>query len=363
VGEPRLSSWVRREDMEWLNYQHLYYFSVIAREGGLAPAARRLRLTHSTLSAQLRALEAHFGAQLFDRRGKRLVLTRFGVDAARYADDIFRLGRELNDVAQDLTRSRRPLRVGVVPSLPETLVHHLLAPGIQDRQTASVEVVQQSLGALIESLSAGRLDLALSDELPVCVLQSRVQARVLGASGISLYASRHIASSLDGSFPEFLEQQPFILPPTSVVLRRSLDAWLVRNQVQIRLRAEVETPSLLRILGAAGRGIFPVPAVLRREIELLRDVEELGACEGIIERYYLLSIEHRLEHPALDRIIDGARRSTTFALATSRQPGGKALVPELFARPDDDDTDATTTRSVENAAGQSSGGLPYDMVE
>src|SRR3954447_23032124 len=101
------------QSMEWLNYHHLFYFSAIAQEGGLAAAARKLRLTHSTLSAQLRALEEHFGAKLFERRGKRLVLTPFGSHAVNYAEDIFRLGRELNDVARgELSPGRLALRVG-----------------------------------------------------------------------------------------------------------------------------------------------------------------------------------------------------------------------------------------------------------
>jgi LysR family transcriptional activator of nhaA len=295
--------------MEWLNYHHLYYFSVIAREGGLAAAARRLRLTHSTLSAQLRTLETHFGTKLFERRGKRLVLTPFGADAVAYAEDIFRLGRELNDVARgQLSSGRRALRVGVLPSFPKTLVHHLLIPAIQDQQAGPVQVVQQSLGALVDSLTAGRLHLALSDELPASVPRSRVQAHVLGATKILLYATSGIGGSLVGSFPASLEQQPFVLPPTSVPLRRSLDAWLVRKKVQIRLRAEVEDAGLLRVFGSAGQGIFPVRAALRAEVEDLHDVDHVGTCDGILERYYLLATEHRSAHPALGDIVEGARR-------------------------------------------------------
>jgi LysR family transcriptional activator of nhaA len=295
--------------MEWLNYHHLYYFSVIAREGGLAAAARKLRLTHSTLSAQLRALEQHFGTKLFERRGKRLVLTPFGRDAASYAEDIFRLGSELNDVARGhVSPGRGALRVGVLAGLPRTLVHHLLGPALDEDLVGSVQVVQQSLPLLLEALSAGRLHIALSDEIPVSVPRSSVHAQVLGATKIFLYASAGIAGALDGSFPSALDNQPFVLPPSSVVLRRSLDAWFVRKKLHVQLRAEVEDAGLLRVFGGAGRGIFPVRAALRAEIEDLHDVEELGACDGILERYYLLSTAHRLEHPAIPAIVAGAKR-------------------------------------------------------
>ncbi|HTV21025.1 MAG TPA: LysR family transcriptional regulator [Polyangiaceae bacterium] len=309
--------------MEWLNYHHLYYFSVIAREGGLAAAARRLRLTHSTLSAQLRALEQHFGTKLFERRGKRLVLTPFGRDAASYADDIFRLGSELNDVARGhVSPGRRALRVGVVAGLPKTLVHHLLGPALDDEHVASVQVVQQSLAQLLEALIAGRLHLALTDEIPVGVPRATVHAQVLGATKIFLYATAAIAASLESSFPAALDQQPFVLPPSSVALRRSLDAWLVRKKLHVHLRAEVEDAGLLRVFGGAGRGIFPVRAALRAEVEDLHDVEQLGACDGILERYYLLSTAHRLEHPAITAIVAGAKRGLHAARTTRARGSG-----------------------------------------
>jgi LysR family transcriptional activator of nhaA len=295
--------------MEWLNYHHLYYFSVIAREGGLAAAARKLRLTHSTLSAQLRALEAHFGAKLFERRGKRLVLTSFGRDAVSYAEDIFRLGSELNDVARGhVSPGRRALQVGVVAGLPKTLVHHLLGPALDDQHVASVQVAQQSLPLLVDALIAGRLHLAIADEIPSTMARSTIHAQVLGATKIFLYATPGIAGALDRPFPAALDQQPFVLPPSSVPLRRSLDAWFVRKKVHVQLRAEVEDAGLLRVFGGAGRGIFPVRAALRAEVEDLHDVEELGACDGVLERYYLLSTPHRLEHPAITAIVTGAKR-------------------------------------------------------
>lgn len=294
--------------MEWLNYHHLYYFSVIAREGGLAAAARKLRLTHSTLSAQLRALEAHFGAKLFERRGKRLVLTPFGSDAASYADDIFRLGHELNEVARGkVSPGRRALRVGVIAGVPKTLVHHLLAPALEDPSAGSVQVVQQTLPQLIDSLVGGRLHLALSDEIPPAMPRGKVQAHVLGATKIFLYASTALAASLDREFPAALREAPFVLPAPSVALRRSLDAWFLRKKVHVRVHAEVEDAGLLRVFGGAGRGVFPVRAALRAEVEDLHDVEELGACDGVLERYYLLSGEQRLEHPAVAAIVEGAR--------------------------------------------------------
>ncbi len=295
--------------MDWLNYHHLYYFLVIVREGGLAAAARKLRLTHSTLSAQLRALERHFGAALFERSSGRLVLTPFGVDAASYAEDIFRLGRELNDVARGkVSPGREVLRVGVVASLPKTLVQHLLSPALDGAGISMVQVVQQALPALLEGLAAGRLHLLIADEVPAAAASLRIHGHAIGETDILLYASASIAASLEGSFPASLAQAPFVLPPATLALRRKLDDWLVERRLRVDVKAEVEDAGLLRAFGSAGRGVFPVRSALRAEVEDLHDVERLGRCRGVRERYFLLSTERRIKHPAVAAVVEGARR-------------------------------------------------------
>src|SRR5262249_50550071 len=127
--------------LEWLNYHHLYYFWLIAQEGGLARAADRIGLTHSTLSAQLKSLEAFLGGKLFERRARRLVLTPFGAEVASYATDIFRLGTELVDVVRGRAPGRQTsLHVGVVGSLPKSVTYRLLEPALADEGGALVRV-------------------------------------------------------------------------------------------------------------------------------------------------------------------------------------------------------------------------------
>lgn len=309
--------------MDWLNYHHLYYFLIIVREGGLAAAARKLRLTHSTLSSQLRSLERHFGAALFERTAGRLVLTPFGVDAASYAEDIFRLGRELNDVARGkVSPGREVLRVGVVASLPKTLLQHLLAPALDAGAIAMVQVVQQGLPALLEGLAAGRLHLLISDDVPPAATSLRLHGHAIGETDILLYASARIAASLQGDFPACLERVPFVLPPPTLALRRKLDDWFLDQRLQIDVKAEVEDAGLLRAFGSAGRGVFPVRSALRAEVEDLHDVERLGRCKGVRERYFLLSTERRIKHPAIAALVEGARRGL-HRVARGRRPSKK----------------------------------------
>jgi LysR family transcriptional regulator, transcriptional activator of nhaA len=306
-------------EVEWLNYHHLFYFSVIAREGGLAPAARKLRLTHSTLSAQLKTLERHFGAALFERRGRRLVLTPFGVDAASYAEDIFRLGRELSDVAGGrVSPGREVLRVGVVAGLPKTLVHHLLSPALDMMGAGTVQILQQNSNSSLDALVAGRLHLVISDDVPPAAPSLKIHAHALGETDVLFYASAGIAASLTGKFPESLEKAWFVLPPSSVALRRSLDDWFLAHGLAVNIKAEIEDAGLLRAFGSAGRGIFPVRAALSAEVEDLHDVKKVGGCKGVRERYFLLSTERRIKHPGVSALIEGARRGL-HAVAPSKK--------------------------------------------
>lgn len=305
--------------MEWLNYHHLYYFSVITREGGLAPAARKLRLTHSTLSAQLRALAQHFGAQLFERRGKRLVLTPFGADAASYAEDIFRLGRELNDVARGrASPGRGDLRVGVLAALPKTLVYHLLSPALDLIDSGCVDVRQGSLPWLVESLQAGRLHLLISDEVPILPSGQKVHAHSLGETAILLYATPALARDFGARFPASLEGSPFVLPPNGTPLRRKLEDWFLAQGLSVDVRAEIADAGLLRVFGGAGRGVFPVRDALSAEVEDLHDVQELGTCTGVREEYFVLSLQRRITHPAVAALIESARSGLRTSVPPKR---------------------------------------------
>ncbi len=292
--------------MEWLNYHHLYYFWIIVQEGGVAPAARRLRLTHSTLSTQLRALEAHFGTPLFERRGKRLVLTAFGTEAANYAADIFRLGQELDDVARGRGTGRERLRVGLVAGLPKTFTHHLLSPVLSDDEF-TVYARQDSAGVLLESLAAGRLHVVLINEVPTPPARTRLHSHVLGETDILLYARGRLAQRARRDFPTSLAQVPFVLPPEGAPLRKRLDAWFVKRDLRPFVKAEVEDAGLLRVLGSAGRGVFPVRAALKAEVEDLHDIQLVGACDGLREIYYAVSTERRIRHRGVAAIIEGAR--------------------------------------------------------
>lgn len=294
--------------MDWLNYHHLFYFWRIAREGGLSRAADRLHLTHSTVSAQLATLEEFFGEPLFERRGRRLVLTALGEEVASYADDIFRLGGELVDVARGRSGERKaPLRVGVVSSMPSSVAYRFLQPAMSTPGYGSVVARQDHLERLLDELAAGRLHLVLSDAAPPDVGARPAYAHLLGDSGLLLYGTRALAKRYRPGFPASLHGAPLLLPTGQSSLRRLLERWFVERELRPVVTGEFDSVSLMRVAGAQGQGLLPVRTALCAEVEGAFALELVGPIEGLVERYYVVSSERRVRHPAVVALIERAR--------------------------------------------------------
>ncbi|HRG96003.1 MAG TPA: LysR family transcriptional regulator [Polyangiaceae bacterium] len=313
--------------MDWLNYHHLFYFWRIAREGGLSRAADRLHLTHSTVSAQLRTLEDFFGEPLFERRGRRLVLTPLGEEVASYADDIFRLGGELVDVARGRSVEKKtPLRVGVVSSMPKSVAYRLMEPAMGTPGYGSVVARQDHLERLLDELASSRLHLVLSDAAPPESGARRVYAHLLGESGLLLYGTKALAKRHRPAFPTSLHGAPLLLPTGHASLRRLIDRWLADRELRPHVTGEFDDAGLMRVAAANGLGLLPVRKALSAEVEDAFALELVGPLEGLVERYYVVSSERRVRHPAVAALIERARADLAAASSVAPRPRRRARV-------------------------------------
>ncbi len=301
--------------MEWLNYHHLLYFWVVAREGGLAPAGKLLRLSHPTLSGQIRKLEESFGIDLFERRGRRLELTEMGRVAYRYADEIFGLGRDL----QDLLKGRnvqRPARlvVGISDVVPKLLVRTLLGPAVDRDGGVTLVCREDRAERLLASLASHDLDLVIADEpLPP---HSSIKAynHLLGSTDVTLVGPPSLAKTIRRQFPASLDGAPVLLPLEGSTLRRHLDAWFATVGVRPRVVAEAEDSALLKAFAADGMGMMFLPSVVVDVVNRRYDLATIERIETIKERYYAISAERRLVHPAVLAIRDAARTDVFAAV-------------------------------------------------
>lgn len=295
--------------MESLNYQHLLYFWTVAQEGTIAAACKRLFLTQSTISNQIRALEKRLGAKLFQRSGRNLVLTETGQVIHRYATEIFALGNELVAAAKGHPAPPAArLHVGAQDTLPKLIVCGLLQAALDLPEPAQVVCYEGTPAQLLPRLSVHEVDLVIADAPLDPQIKVRAFSHPLGECGIALFAAPRLAHRLRKSFPSSLSGAPALLPTLSAAMRQTLDVWFQAVGVRPAVVAEFEDMELMIAFGRQGRGFFPAHDVIIPEITQDHRLEHLGAVEGHRERFYVISVERRLKHPAVIAIREAARR-------------------------------------------------------
>lgn len=292
-----------------LNYKHLYYFRTVAKAGALNRAAEKLHLTPQTLSGQISTFEERLGVALFRRSGRRLELTDAGRTALVYADDIFQVGAELEDALQNRLAPRaHPFRVGIADVVPKAIAYQLLAPALALAEPVKLVCREDRLEQLAAELSIHRLDMVLADRPLPATMDIKGYSHPLGECGIAFLAARTIADTLETDFPANLHGLPLLIPGEDSALRVPLLRWLERKGIQPTFVGEFDDSALMSAFGQAGAGVFPVPLTTVQDVMRQYDVSELGRTHEIRERFFAISVERRLSHPAVLAVSEAARR-------------------------------------------------------
>ncbi len=292
-----------------LNYKHLYYFRTVAKAGALNRAAEKLHLTPQTLSGQISAFEERLGVALFRRSGRRLELTDAGRTALIYADDIFQVGAELEEALQNRLAPRvHPFRVGIADVVPKAIAYQLLAPALTLAEPVKLVCREDRLEQLAAELSIHRLDMVLADRPLPSTMDIKGYSHPLGECGIAFLAARSIGHALAPDFPASLHGVPLLIPGVDSALRVPLLRWLERKGVQPAIVGEFDDSALMSAFGQAGAGVFPVPLTTVQDVLRQFDVIELGRTLEIRERFFAISVERRLSHPAVLAVSEAARQ-------------------------------------------------------
>ncbi len=294
--------------MAQLNLKHLRYFWMVASHGTIAQASEVLHLTPQTISGQLRELEAQIGSKLFQKSGRNLVLTDTGRLVFSYADEMFRLSNEL----QDVLTGRSPgaaltFNVGVAMVVPKLLAYRILEPVLKMDEPVRLICHEAPLVDLLGDLSVHKLDLVLADSPIIPALNIRAFNHVLGESGISFFAAPSKARRYARGFPASLDNAPFLMPSAGSSLRRSLELWFERQQIRPNVVAEFEDRALMKAFGEGGTGVFTSPTTVEEDVQAKYGVRAIGRADDVRERFYAISAERRIKHPAVSAITEMAR--------------------------------------------------------
>ena len=282
----------------------------MAREGSLARASAELRLAQSTVSGQVRSLEQALGEELFNRSGRSLVLTEMGRVVYRYADEIFATGRELQEAIKGRAVGRPlPLVVGIADVVPKLVAQRLLEPALRIAEPVRLVCREDKPDRLLAELAVHNLDIVLTDSPVAPSIRVRAFNHMLGECGVVFFGSPKLAAAHRRRFPASLQDAPVILPTENTTLRRSLDQWFAAHEIRPRVVGEFEDSALLNVFGQSGLGLFPASSAIAREVRRQYQVRSVGALDAVRERFYAISVERRLKHPAVVAISKGARES------------------------------------------------------
>lgn len=293
-----------------LNYRHLYYFWVVAKEGSVTRAAERLDVAVQTISAQLALLEQSVGKALLAPQGRRLVLTEAGRTALSYADQIFLLGEQLQDVLAetDVGQTMR-LTVGLSDSLPKLTASRLLDAALKLPQKVKLVCHEDDFESLLGELSVHKLDVILTDRPVPSGTTLRVFSHLLGESETMLYGVPELAEKYRDGFPTSLKGAPLLLPTRNHAIRGRLDHWFESHDVRPDIVGEFDDSALLNTFGRTGLGMFPAPSALAPAVEEQFGAVPVGELTQVREQVYAISNERKIKHPAVDAILTASHVS------------------------------------------------------
>lgn len=288
------------------NYKHLYYFWVVAKEGGISRAAERLDMAVQTVSAQVRELERSLGYALLKPAGRGLVLTEAGVAAMQQADQIFQLGEALPARVRDAVSAPAVrLAVGICDSLPKLIVRRVIQPVIAEPHLHLV-CNEGKLEDLLADLALHRLDVVLSDRPAPANPNMKVYSHSLGSSTMGWYGMAAMVNAAQHDFPHSLGRVPLLLPAAHTAVRDRLDHWLDQRGIRPRVAGEFADSALLKTFGASGMGIFPAAEWVHDDLLAHYAVQRLGPCEGVTEHFYAIGTEKKVQHPLVQRLLQPA---------------------------------------------------------
>ena len=284
------------------NYHHLRYFWLVAHEGNLTRTAKLHAISQSALSMQIQKLEQDLGQPLFERSGKRLILTEAGRIALDFADSIFATGEELLGTLGQLEQAhRRVLRVGALATLSRNFQLQFLQPLLTDMDIGVV-VRSGALGELLQSLEAYQLDVLLSNYAPPRDATTRWIAHAIDEQPVSLVGHPR-PERAEWDLETLLNREPLVAPTPQSSIRNGFDALVSRLGVRPRIVAEVDDMAMLRLVAREHPGLAVVPPIVVKDELDSGVLVEVAELPGLVETFFAITLARRFPNPVLDLVL------------------------------------------------------------
>ena len=287
---------------QWLNYHHLYYFWVVAREGTMTKAAEKLRLSQSTLSEQIKLLEESLGTLLFDRVKRTLVLTEAGRLSFEYCEKIFSTGAELYQLLQQKSAQvdNQLVRIGSLNSISKNLQIRFLEPFLSDEKIQFV-VVEGSMTYLTDKLRNHQLDIILSNFPARTDVDRDLFNHAIGEMNVvAMGAEKFLSEGKD--IKEMLKTNPIFIPTFDSEIRSGLDRWFRQNDVEPNIKGEIEDMALIRLMAMSGKGIVLAPEIVAIDEIRNGSLKVFHRFEEMKEYYYAITPDRKFKNSVVDEM-------------------------------------------------------------
>lgn len=285
--------------MSHINYNHLYYFWQVCKEGSVVGAAEALYLTPQTITGQIKALEERLQGKLFRRQGRGLVPSELGQLVFRYADRMFTLSQEMLDIVNYRKESSLLFDVGIADALSKRLVSGVLDAAVVEDEQIHLRCFESTHEMLLEQLSQHKLDMIISD----CPIDSTQQEGLfsvkIGECGISFWSQNPVP---DLPFPACLETRRLLIPGRRSMLGRKILNWINTQGLKVEILGEFDDAALMKAFGAAHNAIFVAPTLYGQDIYNDENIVEIGRIENVMEEYHAIFAERMIQHPAVQRV-------------------------------------------------------------
>lgn len=277
-----------------INYNHLYYFWMVAKEGNLTRAATRLFVAQSAISSQIKKLEYQLGKSLFEKEGRGIVLTEAGMIAFNYAEKIFQMGNELDNLFKhQLGATNTVLKIGVISSLSRNFVENFIRP-ILKREDIQIQLISGSEITLYPQLSEHKLDLILSNSMPDIHQQSVFRIKPVARQQVSI-VGKPLQLNCTFNLKEDLSKYRLLLPGVGNELRARFDQICEAQGLHYKVMAEINDMPALRLLARDSEGIALLPTVVVQDELKSGILQEYCKLPNLYERFYAISLRKQFE--------------------------------------------------------------------
>jgi len=281
---------------------------MVAKEGSISKASKLLFLTPQTISGQLSQLEEQLDICLFEKSGRNLKLTDAGEVVQSYANDIFSLGNELEEVLHNKPSKRPPhLKAGIANSIPKSIAYRLLEPVLHLDNSMRIICREDNLTTLLSELAEHRLDIVISDRAMPDTPSIKGFNNHLGKCGVTFFCTEELLNNMQQEFPACLNNMPLLLPGEASSIKSKLMHWFKNNNIFPYILAEFDDGALMKAFGQKGAGIFIAPSITAKEVEASFNVKTIGETTEVMESFHAISMDRKVKHPGVVTILKTAR--------------------------------------------------------